>query len=94
MSYSRWSDSKWYTYWSTSSGPLKEDQILCLWYSMDMCKDWTYQQLKQMNIDDLMIEYGGVPYNDILEAQQYISAFINDVDNDYTVDSIAEKGYN
>ena len=94
MSYSRWSDSKWYTYWSTASGPLKEDQILCLWYSMDMCKDWTYQQLKHMDIVDLMIEYAGVPYNDILEAQQYIRAFIHDVDHDYTVDSIVEKGYN
>jgi hypothetical protein len=47
-----------------------------------------------MDIGDLMIEYAGVPYNDILEAQQYISAFINDVDNDYIVDSSVEKGYN
>ncbi len=85
MSYSRWSNSPWYTFWSTSSGTTREEQILSLWYSMDHQKDWTYQQLKKMDIDDLMIEYPGVPYNAVLEAKKYVDAFIADVDSDIEV---------
>lgn len=83
MSYSRWSNSPWYTFWSTSSNDIKEEQILCLWYSMDHQKDWTYQQLKGMDIDDLMLEYSGVPYNEVLEAKKYIDMFISDVDQEW-----------
>jgi len=52
---------------------------------MDHQKDWTYQQLKEMDIDDLMIEYPGVPYNAVLEAKKYVDAFIADVDSDIEV---------
>ncbi len=80
MSYSRWSNSPWYTFWSTSSGPTRGEQILSLWYSMDYAKDWTYNELKQTDVGDLMLAYPGVPYNEILEAQKYIDAFIADVE--------------
>lgn len=32
MSYSRWSRSKWYTWWDTSSGENKEDQVVAVWH--------------------------------------------------------------
>ena len=83
MSYSRWSNSPWYTFWSTSSNNIKEEQILCLWYSIDYQKDWTYQQLKKMDIDDLMLEYPGVPHNEVLEAKKYVDMFISDVDQEW-----------
>lgn len=81
MSYSRWSNSVWYSFWNTVSGPSREEQILSLWYNLDLCKDWTYEELKNMTLEDLMIEYAGVPYNEIKEAKHYIDAFIHDVDN-------------
>ena len=81
MSYSRWSNSPWYTFWNVCSGPTKGEQVLSLWYTMDYCKEWTYDELKSMDISDLMMEYPGVVYNEILEAKKYIDAFISDVDN-------------
>lgn len=83
MSYSRWSSSSWYSFWSESSGPSKEEQVLSLWYSLDMCKDWTYEELQTMDTADLTIAYAGVPYNEIVEAKSLIKQFINDVDKEY-----------
>lgn len=80
MSYSRWGSSHWYSFWSTASGPTKDEQILSLWYNIDMTHDWTYADLKNITIDDLTIEYAGVPHNELLEAQELISAFMADVD--------------
>lgn len=80
MSYSRWSNSTWYSFWNTASGPTKEEQILSLWYSIDMCQDWTYAELKNITIDDITLAYAGVPHNNIKEAMAIISAFIADVD--------------
>lgn len=80
MSYSRWSNSPWYTFWNVCSGPTKGEQVLSLWYTLDHCKDWTYDDLKSMDLSDLMIEYPGVRYDEIMEAKKYIDAFISDVD--------------
>ena len=42
-------------------------------------------KMTEMDIDDLMIEYPGVPYNAVLEAKKYVDAFIADVDSDIEV---------
>lgn len=83
MSYSRWSSSVWYSFWSADSGPTKDEQVLSLWYSLDMCIDWTYEELIKMDVADLTIAYAGVPYNEILEAKSLINQFISDVDNEF-----------
>lgn len=83
MAYTRWSNSSWYSFWRSDSDPSKEQQVLCLWYHIDLMKDWTYQQLKEMSIEDITIEYAGVPHDDIVEAMSIIKAFIEDVDNEY-----------
>lgn len=88
MSYSRWSSSPWYSFWRDCSGPTKNEQILCLWYSFDMCKDWTYEELQNMDIADLTIAYAGVPHDDILQAKTLINQFIDDVDSQF------KSGYN
>lgn len=80
MSYSRWSNSPWYTFWNANSGPTRGEQILSLWYGMDHVRDWTYEELKRMDIQDLTIEYPGVPHDALLEAKKYIDAFIADVE--------------
>jgi len=46
MSYSRWSNSIWYTYWSASSGETKDEQIFCI---CDLSRpfNFTYKELKE-----------------------------------------------
>lgn len=83
MSYSRWSNSVWYSFWNAESGPTREEQVLSLWYSLDMCKDWTYEELKTMDAADLMMQYPGVPYNEVVEAKSLIQRFIQDVDDEF-----------
>jgi len=53
--------------------------VLSLWYSLDYSKEWTYDELKSMDLSDLMMEYPGVHYDEILEAKKYIDAFLSDV---------------
>ena len=48
MSYSRWSNSSWYTFYNASSGDKLENQVLSAWYSLDKCIDWTYEQLEDL----------------------------------------------
>ena len=80
MSYSRWSNSPWYSFWNTCSGPTRGEQVLSLWYTIDYCKEWTYDELKSLDLSDLMNEYPGVRYEEIIEAKKYIDAFVADVD--------------
>lgn len=54
--------------------------MLSLWYTLDYSKEWTYDELKSMDLSDLMMEYPGVCYNEIIEAKKYIDAFLADVD--------------
>jgi hypothetical protein len=86
MAYSRWSTSPWYSFWRSDSGPSKDEQILCLWYSMEMTKDWTYKQAKEMGIAELTIEYAGVPHDHIILAQGIIAQFISDVDQEFKME--------
>ena len=83
MAYTRWSSSPWYSFWRSDSEPAKEQQVLCLWYHMDLMKDWTYQQLKGMDIPELTIEYAGAPHDHILEAKKIIDMFLEDVDLEF-----------
>lgn len=55
--------------------------MLSLWYTLDYSKEWTYDELKSMDLSDLMMEYPGVRYDEIMEAKKYIDAFISDVDS-------------
>lgn len=54
--------------------------MLSLWYTLDYSKEWTYDELKSMDLSDLMMEYPGVCYDEIIEAKKYIDAFLADVD--------------
>ena len=53
--------------------------MLSLWYTLDYSKEWTYDELKSMDLSDLMMEYPGVCYDEIIEAKKYIDAFLSDV---------------
>lgn len=84
MSYTRWSNSSWYSFWSDGSGKTKESQVLALWYNMDLMKDWSYEELKDMDIADLTMAYPGVPHNDIVEAMNIVKMFLKDVEDEFT----------
>lgn len=81
MAYSRWGvGSPWYCFWNTSSGNTKETQILSLWYSADLQRDWTYEELMSVDAAALTIEYAGVPHDHILLAMDLINTFKQDVE--------------
>jgi hypothetical protein len=48
MSYSRWSNSSWYTFWNACSGDTRDTQVLSAWYSLDKTIDWTYAEAQDL----------------------------------------------
>lgn len=88
MSYSRWSNSNWYSFWSSLS-PTKDknDQLLSLWYvGNDNTPNFSYKLLKNMDpITQLQGYYKSqLSLDDIEEARKIIEMFIDDVDEDYS----------
>lgn len=84
MSYSRWSNSAWYSFWSCESGEEKDDQILCLWYSMsNYHPGFSYDELKEMGEEDLKRYFPDATEEEIIEATVLISLFIEDVDETF-----------
>lgn len=84
MSYSRWSNSAWYSFWSCESGEEKDDQVLCLWYSMSNCHPgFSYDDLKEMGEEDLKRHFPDATEEEIIEATVLISLFIEDVDETF-----------
>ena len=83
MSYSRWSNSTWYSFWSNLSGKTKEEQVLCLWADIDQTKEWTYEQLLGMTVEDVGRLYNGLSLAEAEEGWGYIQKFLEDVDKEY-----------
>src|SRR6478736_4517575 len=93
MSYSRWSDSRWYTYWSVSSGPTKDEQL----FSICLDGGFTYKELKDdlegcLNIirersEKERLEFApdspAIPEEDYEELRRYMQIFLQDVDANY-----------
>lgn len=79
MAYSRWSNSKWYTYWDSShSGKTKDTQVFTI------CGDgihFTYKQIK----DDIDLVLSLLPSDasdlEIKEIELYLIRFMQDVEN-------------
>jgi len=87
MSYSRWSNSNWYSFWNTSSGETKESQVLSLWYcGSDELRDYQYSELLEITPNLLKSEYDvKIKKSEIFEALGYIHQFIEDVDKEFDV---------
>ena len=78
MSYSRWSNSVWYSYWSCYSGPTVNEQVLCLLHRAGKRKDWTLEELLDLRVVDIQAYYDC----SIIEAEEagsYIEQFIADM---------------
>ena len=55
MAYSRWIDSKFYTYWAGQANS-KEDEIFIVHGDLETYRSFTYTECKQMIDDTLRIK--------------------------------------
>lgn len=87
MSYSRWSDSNWYTFWNTSSpDATKDEQVLSLWYAGEDLTDFTYKELKSFDISKMQEKFPNADTEDLEEALGYIQMFFDRVDRTFAED--------
>jgi len=91
MSYSRWSNSRWYTFWHASSGKTKNTQIF------EICDvaSFTYKDLKenaQKCVGKVMQMLGRrnirnkadpITEAEKIELLRYMQAFIEDVEMEF-----------
>ena len=88
MSYSRWINSEFYTFWAGSKTRKKENEQFCCMFSLDSSPMFSYTEVKEMIknpdlmrlkiTDDLLPEH-------IEELLTYMGQFIADVDQHYFV---------
>jgi hypothetical protein len=76
-------NSAWYSFWNSSSGEKKEEQVLSLWADLEQTKDWTYEQLLRFTVEDIGKVYTGITLAEAEEAWGYIQEFLQDVDEKY-----------
>ena len=86
MSYSRWINSEFYTFWSGSGASKKEDEQFFCMYSLDSSPHFCYSEVKDMikNPDLMRHKITEDLYSDhIEELLGYMKKFIKDVDIKY-----------
>lgn len=54
--------------------------MLSVWLSIDECKDWSYDQLKDWTIEDVCHAYEGITFKEAEEAWGHIQLWLEDVD--------------
>ena len=85
MAYSRWIDSKFYTYCAGQANS-KKDEIFIVHGDLETYRKFTYIECKQMINDTLRIK-GKMNFIDndeeAKEIQGYMKQFIEDVDHRY-----------
>ena len=90
MSYSRWSNSTWYTFWSSSRSSnahsRQEEQFACL-VDFDTQFHWPYdmvcQFLEDRSILEQILSQAEPTEEEITELLEYMKHFIGDVDLHY-----------
>lgn len=76
MSYSRWSDSDWYTFWYAGT-----DAELAMWHCGNQDhRSASYEQLKEISEDQLAARVPGSPRDDVPELLGYVREFCADVE--------------
>lgn len=81
MSYSRWGNSIWYTYWAQGSTDKKEDQV----FNIQGMTNFTYNQI-QYDLDKCLAtvdQYAQFTRDEIQELKGYMSMFVQDMDRFY-----------
>ena len=87
MSYSRWVNSKFYTYWASKGGvENKKDEVFLVHHDLIAYRGFTYSECKKM-IGDILKIKGKLNFIDndkeAEELQGYMKQFIEDVDKEY-----------
>ena len=87
MAYSRWIDSKFYTYWvGKNDVNSKEDEEFVVHHDLTAYRSFTYSECKKMVEDTLKVK-GKLNFIDndeeAKEIQGYMKQFIEDVDHRY-----------
>lgn len=72
MSYSRWSNSSWYSFYNVNGK-------LSLWYDMDHCIDIDYEDALTITAEEIVGVYG-CSTEEATEALHYVACFIEDYD--------------
>ncbi len=89
MSYSRWSNSFWYSFYLAGNEDKgKDEQVLCLWPSISETKDWSYKTLKEAGKEKglanfLKENYSNLTEDNINEAIYIINKFYKDVEKGF-----------
>ena len=87
MSYSRWVDSKFYTYWRSNNDLYnKEDEIFICHTDIERYYEFSYTECRKF-IEDTVSEKGRINEIDddtqAKELQGYMRQFVEDVDKQY-----------
>jgi hypothetical protein len=86
MSYSRWSNSSFYTYWCSSMAERKEDELFACHVDLVTQTMITYEECIRI-VDSLILIKGKINQiendEEASELQGYIKNFIGDVDHKY-----------
>ena len=86
MSYSRWIDSDFYTYWCGSSATKKEDELFACHYSLDNDPNFSYTEVNEIIRDSNLILEKVDSSLDELQIEElllYMRQFIAAVDQQY-----------
>ena len=86
MSYSRWIDSIFYTYWCVSDAKNKNDEVFICHTDIYKCYKFKYIECKRI-VGDLTAIKGKINEikgdEDAMELQGYIKEFVKNVDKEY-----------
>ena len=86
MSYSRWSNSSFYTYWWSSMAERKEDELFACHVDLETQMMITYEECIRI-VDSLILIKGKINQiendEEATELQGYIKNFIGDVNHKY-----------
>ena len=87
MSYSRWSNSDFYTYWASSRGSGKEDQVFMLHLDLVSTYELTYKDVQVYLLDKRAFqERFGLRGYEADELLGYMGQFVADVDKKFRED--------
>jgi hypothetical protein len=95
MSYSRWSNSSWYTFWAVRGEELLQgninEEVFAGWYDMDNTIDWTFEEVNNLlskepddAINLIQLKYDCSP-DEANELQEYMQEWRADVRKEYTL---------
>ena len=101
MSYSRWINSTWYTYWCSSNTSTKAEELFACHADLDHSFDWPYSLIKRFLSEEGLLETTirwasddeseMLKESEIEELKLYMKRFIIDVDAEYAEDRSGPK---